>query len=135
MSEPLFFKPARALTVGEIATLTGAEPRPGAERKLTGKEEDKQALSNFHLHFAQMLLTGTGYHEPWRLQYLTDLSQLPDYDAGNYGYTNHQGAPVDADGNPVFHKLPKGYDSAQSDGEPCCDWVYVLCPELLMIAS
>jgi UDP-3-O-[3-hydroxymyristoyl] glucosamine N-acyltransferase len=30
MSEPQFFKPARALTIGEIATLTGAEPRAGA---------------------------------------------------------------------------------------------------------
>ncbi len=30
MTEPLFFKPMRALTVGEIATLTGAEPRDGA---------------------------------------------------------------------------------------------------------
>ena len=31
MSEPLFFKPASALTVGEIATLTGAEPRPATD--------------------------------------------------------------------------------------------------------
>ena len=31
MSEPLFFKSARALTVGEIATLTGAELRAGGE--------------------------------------------------------------------------------------------------------
>jgi UDP-3-O-[3-hydroxymyristoyl] glucosamine N-acyltransferase len=31
MSEPLFFKPERALTVGEIATLTGAEPRPATD--------------------------------------------------------------------------------------------------------
>ena len=31
MSEPLFFKSARALTVGEIATLTGAEPRSSAD--------------------------------------------------------------------------------------------------------
>jgi UDP-3-O-[3-hydroxymyristoyl] glucosamine N-acyltransferase len=30
MTEPLFFKPARGLTVGEIAALTGAEPRNGA---------------------------------------------------------------------------------------------------------
>jgi UDP-3-O-[3-hydroxymyristoyl] glucosamine N-acyltransferase len=37
MTEPLFFKPARALTIGEIATLTGAEPRAGAplDRRLT----------------------------------------------------------------------------------------------------
>ncbi len=31
MSEPLFFVPAGALTVAEIATLTGAEPRPKAD--------------------------------------------------------------------------------------------------------
>jgi UDP-3-O-[3-hydroxymyristoyl] glucosamine N-acyltransferase len=31
MSEPLFFKPASALTVGEIATLTGAEPRAASD--------------------------------------------------------------------------------------------------------
>lgn len=31
MSEPLFFKSARALTVGEIATLTGAEPRAATD--------------------------------------------------------------------------------------------------------
>jgi UDP-3-O-[3-hydroxymyristoyl] glucosamine N-acyltransferase len=31
MSEPLFFKAAGALTVGEIAGLTGAEPRPGTD--------------------------------------------------------------------------------------------------------
>jgi UDP-3-O-[3-hydroxymyristoyl] glucosamine N-acyltransferase len=31
MSEPLFFKPARALTIGEIVALTGAEPRADAD--------------------------------------------------------------------------------------------------------
>ncbi len=31
MSEPLFFERARALTVGEIAILTGAEPRPATD--------------------------------------------------------------------------------------------------------
>ncbi len=31
MSEPLFFPAPRALTVGEIATLTGAEPRPSTD--------------------------------------------------------------------------------------------------------
>jgi len=34
MSEPLFFEPARALTVGEIATLTEAEPRPATDLAL-----------------------------------------------------------------------------------------------------
>jgi len=31
MSEPLFFKPASTLTVGEIASLTGAQPRPATD--------------------------------------------------------------------------------------------------------
>ena len=31
MSEPLFFKASKALTVGEIASLTGAEPHAGAD--------------------------------------------------------------------------------------------------------
>ena len=51
-----------------------------------------------------MLLNGAGYHEPWRLQYLTDLTQLPDYEEG-YGYGgNSRGAPVDAKGNPVYYQ-------------------------------
>ena len=49
---------------------------------LTAKETDKPALSQFHLHFANLLLSGAGYHEPWRLQTLTDLTQLPDYEDG-----------------------------------------------------
>jgi uncharacterized protein YfaS (alpha-2-macroglobulin family) len=87
-------------------------------QELTKTETDKGALSQFYVHFAYMLLAGGGYHAPWRLQYLTDLTQLPDYEEGYYGYGHEQhGAPVDADGNPIFHKMPKSYEAAQSDGE------------------
>jgi uncharacterized protein YfaS (alpha-2-macroglobulin family) len=85
---------------------------------LTKAETDKPALSSFFLHFANLLLSGSGYHEPWRLQYLTDLSQLPDYEEGYHWYRGGtQGAPVDAEGNPVFHHLPKSYEAAKSDGQ------------------
>jgi uncharacterized protein YfaS (alpha-2-macroglobulin family) len=85
---------------------------------LTKAETDKPALSTFFLHFANLLVNGSGYHEPWRLQYLTDLSQLPDYEEGYYSYRGGtQGAPVDAEGNPVFHHLPKSYEAAKNDGE------------------
>ncbi len=85
---------------------------------LTGKETDKAALGRFYIHFASLFLTGAGAHEPWRLQYLTDLAKLPDYDEGYHWPGNdNRGAPVDAEGNPVFHHLPAGYDKAQSDGE------------------
>ena len=93
---------------------------------LQKNEADKKALSQFHTHFAELLLSGAGYHEPWRLQYLTDLTQLPDYDEGynggwrgrrGWGGGGDRGAPVDATGNPVFHQLPKGWELAQTDGE------------------
>jgi uncharacterized protein YfaS (alpha-2-macroglobulin family) len=84
----------------------------------TKAETDKPALADFYLQFANLLLNGAGQHEPWRLQYLTDLSQLPDYDEG-YAYYGggNRGAPVDAAGEPVLYHVPKSYEDAQSDGE------------------
>jgi uncharacterized protein YfaS (alpha-2-macroglobulin family) len=87
---------------------------------LNAKETDKHALAEYHLHFANLLLNGGGYHEPWRLQYLTDLTKLPDYDEAGRGIWRDYstvGAPVDADGNPVYHKMPKTYEAAATDGE------------------
>lgn len=86
-----------------------------------GGEDNSGETASFHLNFADMILGG-GYNggESWRLQYLTDLSQLPDYEEGYYGYGysgQTQGAPADADGNPVFHKLPRNYEASSSDGQ------------------
>ena len=66
---------------------------------------------------SRMLLANRGYNEAWRLQYLTNLNELPDYEQGWYRGSGTQGAPVDADGNPVYHHLPKSWQAAQSDGE------------------
>src|SRR5262245_21292541 len=87
--------------------------------ELTRGETAKSELADFHLNFANILLAGVGYHEPWRLQYVTDLAQLPDYEDG-YGYYYHgsgRGAPVDEKGNPILHLVPKSYKEAASDGE------------------
>ena len=65
-----------------------------------------------------LLANGQGY-QAWRLQALTDLSKLPDLDPGygsRYGRSQSY-APVDADGQPVFHRLPKSFAAAASDGE------------------
>jgi uncharacterized protein YfaS (alpha-2-macroglobulin family) len=83
----------------------------------TKGEQDKSALAGLHLHFANVLLSGAGYHEPWRLQYLTDLAQLPDFEEGWYGYGGGHGAPVDADDKPVYYSVPKSFETAKSDGE------------------
>jgi len=56
----------------------------------------------------------------WRLQALTDLTKLPDYNASSgfgFAHGDARNAPVDAAGNPVFHELPASWDAARSDGE------------------
>ena len=85
----------------------------------TTKENDKAALANFHLQFAHLVLHGAGYADAWRLQFLTDLSKLPDYDEGYYWNRNrnHNGAPVDNKGNAVLHKVAKSWATAETDGE------------------
>src|SRR5579864_2005946 len=80
-------------------------------------ERDQKAVAQFYLHFANMLLNGAGYFEAWRLQYLADLTQLPDYEDNYYYGGNALGAAVDAEGKPVYHQMPKSYEAAKSDGE------------------
>ncbi|HAD59944.1 MAG TPA: alpha-2-macroglobulin, partial [Planctomycetaceae bacterium] len=71
----------------------------------------------------------------WKLQDLTDIDELPDYDeAGGFGggrglfsiptqfgrgflMGSDNGAPVDADGRPVFHQMPESWAAAKTDGE------------------
>ncbi len=91
---------------------------------LTASEPDKVAVGQYLFDFAQTLLSSEGMHEPWRLQYQSDLTQLPDYEENDHHGRGRgiwgnpmQGAPVDADGNPIFHQLPKSYEAAKSDGE------------------
>ena len=83
------------------------------------KDENKADAAEFHWQFANSLLHGLGYSEPWKLQVLTDLAVLPDYEDGYYWWRGHQpqGAPVDADGNPIYYSTPKIFADAKSDGE------------------
>ncbi len=65
------------------------------------------------------------YGEAWKLQDLTDLSNLPDYDEQQQNRFHfdrgmggpNKGAPVDAGGNPVLHQLPASWEAAKTDGE------------------
>ena len=66
---------------------------------------------------ASTLLEGRSGSGSWRLQVLTDLDTLPDYQEG-WGYDDGtQGAPVDADNNPIFYGVPESLGQAASDGE------------------
>src|SRR5262249_3163426 len=72
---------------------------------------------DFWAAMSRMLLTNRGYSDAWRLQTLTNLDELPDYDQGWFRSTGAQGAPVDADGDPVFHYAPSTWQAAKTDGE------------------
>ena len=87
-------------------------------------DPDKPAVARLFFEYARLL----GGVEAWRLQALTDLTTLPDIEEGNqwgsqgrrfgpvWG-TESKGAPVDAEGNPVFHRVPQNWEMAKSDGE------------------
>jgi len=85
---------------------------------LTLNEPAKNEVADLYLEFAGIISQYSGYSQAWRLQYLTDLTDLPDYETGHgYEYGQVQGAPVDMQGLPVFHKVPESFESAISDGQ------------------
>ena len=89
--------------------------------KLTADENDHNAVADFYLYFADILIGRRNYSNSWRLGYLTDLSELPDYDQGFWSYYSYSGqssgAPVDREGDPVFHRVPGSWEKASTDGE------------------
>jgi hypothetical protein len=85
-------------------------------------ELDDERRGRFLLRFARHLMRGG--HESWKLQLLTDLADLPDYEEG-YGGSGEtvRGAPVEDDGSPMFHAVPASLEAARSDAER---WRYFL---------
>lgn len=81
-------------------------------------EDDKAEVASFMLRFAGLIQQGDFYGRSWKLQSLTDLSTLPDFEEGYSWYDGStRGAPVDAEGNPVVYRVPKSWEAAVSDGE------------------
>ena len=87
------------------------------------EDDDKGAVSNFFHLLANHLLYNRGFYESWRLQYLTKIEELPDYEEGYRYFRGASSAPVDEDGNAVFHELPKSWKDAETDGQR---WRYCL---------
>ena len=68
--------------------------------------------------YAQAVMFGHRFDQAWRLQSLTNLDELPDYEDGwNTFYGGTQGAPVTAQGEPVFYEVPGSWDTAENDGQ------------------
>ena len=81
------------------------------------QDDGRNEVADFFFQFADMMLYSRGHHDAWRLQYLTDLDQLPDYDEGHPYFRPYPGAPVDPDGQPVFHYSVKRWQDAETDGQ------------------
>src|SRR4051794_35759380 len=98
--------------VRALQLMTAAEP-------LVQAEPSKSEAGAFYMAFAEMLQHSRYGDGAWRLQSLTDLATLPDYEDGNLYYYGGQarGAPVDETGNAVFHSVPKSWADAKSDGQ------------------
>ena len=82
-----------------------------AGAKISSGEDYEQLYRDL----AGTLQMGNG-NGAWRLQILTNLSELPDYDDPQ-GYNRSQAAPVDEAGKPLFFENPGTWNSAKSDGE------------------
>ncbi|MDR0336247.1 MAG: alpha-2-macroglobulin, partial [Planctomycetaceae bacterium] len=82
------------------------------------KDNDQQKNSLFFLQFAEVVMFNNRLnHVAWKLQTLTDLNILPDYETQQYWGRNISKAPVDADGNPVYYHVPESWETAKNDGE------------------
>ncbi|REJ93835.1 MAG: alpha-2-macroglobulin, partial [Planctomycetota bacterium] len=72
---------------------------------------------NFYFQLANDLLHSRGGGGAWRLQYLTNIDELPDYEESwNFG-RGASGAPVDAEGTPIYHDTVRTFAEAKTDGE------------------
>jgi uncharacterized protein YfaS (alpha-2-macroglobulin family) len=86
--------------------------------ELTQAEPQKGAAADMFAEFANALAYGDNTSQYWRLQSLTDLKTLPDYQEGwGYNYRGSGGAPVDASGDPVYYDVPASWEAALNDGQ------------------
>ena len=103
---------------------------------LAEKEDNATAVERADLwQTISNQISSPRHGEAWKLQDLTDLATLPDFEISDGGMPYYgrggrgmgrgiwppgntsKGAPVDKDGNPVFHYMPESWETAKSDGE------------------
>ena len=63
-----------------------------------------------------LTMSRTGSGNVWRLHLLTDVKAVPDY-TERIDMITSEGAPVNAEGNPVWIDVPESWETAASDGE------------------
>jgi hypothetical protein len=82
-------------------------------------DPDRVAMGHYLLSFARVLMGNRADRDSWKLQSLTPLDTLPDYDEDAYSSWMPQAsaAPVEADGTPVFYPMPETFAKAKNDGQ------------------
>jgi len=95
-----------------------AQARPLAEQ-----DPDRKEAAAFLFQFAEAVHSGASGPDSWRLQYLTDLTALPDYDEAprfvwrRPRFSEDKGAPVGPDGQPILYSVPAAWEAAENDGQ------------------
>lgn len=98
-------------------------------------ETDGELAANFYAFFSNQMAAQRMGNQAWKLQQLTDVENLPDYEERyryGYGGGTNKGAPVTEDGQPVYHNIPESLATAKSDGER---WRWLLEAEAKALAS
>ncbi|QEH33355.1 MG2 domain protein [Aquisphaera giovannonii] len=87
--------------------------------ELARTDADRPAAGRCFSSLAAALLVARNHGEAWKLQSLTPLDSLPDYDEFSYGGWGQPAtsAPVNDDGSPVYYRVPAGFKQAKNDGE------------------
>ena len=82
-------------------------------------DPDRGAAGRYLLTLAQALMGDRASNDSWRLQSLTPLDVLADYDENPYVIWGGQqaGAPVEPDGTPVYYRVPESFEKARNDGQ------------------
>ena len=84
-------------------------------------DPDRRAAGLYHMTLARALMDRRDRGRAWRLQNLTPLDVLADFDDTKpgfpYGFVEQSGAPIEPDGTPVYYRIPESFLKAKNDGE------------------
>ncbi len=82
-------------------------------------DPDRSTAGRFLLTLARALMGDRAESDSWRLQSLTPLDALADYEENLYAHWGGQQsrAPVEPDGMPVYYRVPESFARAQNDGQ------------------
>jgi hypothetical protein len=83
-------------------------------------DPDRSAVGGYFLTFAEVCMGNRSASDPWRLQSLTPVDVLADYDENPtsfWGGEQSGGAPVQPDGTPVYYRVPESFSNSKNDGE------------------